>query len=387
MNKNNFLRLRKGGGWAFSIAIPLPFRAEYPSKSGKPRARIVEGLGTSKLPLARQLRDQRLAFWRLMFDPLMGPATGPATAVQPAIKSDGRLHWIEAAEIHLAALCRDPAAAPRVQTIEGQRAIHALFASFIKNAPLAAITRAQANDFLEHIGSARALSNRTVNRYCITLAGVFRAMRDMGKWEGANPFERKHLRVARDAGWLPFTPAEIATLLPVAPADPLGWCSWISAYSGQRLNEVAGLQVQDVREQEGVWVFDVRENAERRLKTPAATRLIPIHSKLIEVGLLNYAQTRTPGPLFDVLRGGPDKKPGIYLGSEFTDHRRTLGINRPRISFHSFRKNFTSALDRAGVPIADASALLGHGRGFSWDIYSSGPGIARLREMVEKVAY
>jgi integrase len=88
-----------------------------------------------------------------------------------------------------------------------------------------------------------------------------------------------------------------------------------------------------------------------------------------------------------VTPGGPDKKPGTNLGQEFTRYRRALGINRPRISAHSFRKNFTGAMDRAGVPIADAAALLGHGRGFSWDIYSSGPGIARLRDLIERVAY
>jgi integrase len=390
-----YLIKRPGGGWAFCIAIPLHLRASDPlfkSSTGKSRSKIIEGLGTDSLMEARKLRDRRLAFWQLMFDPIMGfdapePAAKPARPSRPVIPSDGRLSFSAAAELHLQALCRDPAAAPRQQTVLGQRAIHVLFASFVNDAPLATITRAQANDFLTHIGTARGLSNRSVNKYAITLAGVFRWARDAGKFDTTNPFERRHLRVARDAGWVPFTPEEVAKLVPVVPSDPLGWCILISLWSGMRLNECAGLAVADIRQVENVWVFDVRENSERRLKTPAATRLIPIHSKLIEVGLLDYAQTRSAGPLFDVTAGGPDKKPGTNLGQEFTRYRRSRGVERPRVSFHSWRKNFTSALDRAGVPIADASALLGHGRGFSWDIYSSGPGIARLRDLVEKVAY
>jgi hypothetical protein len=42
---------------------------------------------------------------------------------------------------------------------------------------------------------------------------------------------------------------------------------------------------------------------------------------------------------------------------------------------------------RGGVPLADAAALPGHSRGFSWDIYSSGPGLSRLRDLVERIEY
>jgi integrase len=383
-----YLIRRKGRGYAFIIAVPAHLRAsaEYKSRTGKPRAKIVEGLGTDSLSEARKLRDQRLAFWRLMFDPVMqidGPER-PVRPARPVIRGDGLLHFTEAAELHLAALCRDPGAAPRRQTIQGQRAIHTLFSTFIKDAPLASITRAQVNDFLTHIGRARGLSNRSLNKYAVTLAGVFRWARDAGKFEGGNPFERRGFREAKGTGWSPFSSDELTKLVPSKPGDPLAWSILIALYSGMRLNEVAGLQAQDVREEQGVWIFDVRDNANRRLKTHAATRL---HSKLIAAGLLDYVKTLPAGPLFKLTPGGPDAKPGKYLGERFMRYRRALGINRPRVSFHSTRKNFASALDRAGVPVADASALLGHGRGFSWDVYSSGPGLQRLRDLVERVAY
>ena len=62
-------------------------------------------------------------------------------------------------------------------------------------------------------------------------------------------------------------------------------------------------------------------------------------------------------------------------------------MTRDRLAFHSLRKNFGTALDRAGIPPTDREALLGHSRGFSLDVYSTGPGLKRLKKMVEAVSY
>ena len=155
-----------------------------------------------------------------------------------------------------------------------------------------------------------------------------------------------------------------------------------------RINEIAQLNVEDIRQEHGVWLFDIREGDGQMLKTEAASRRVPVHSALIGYGLLDHRHGVSAGPLWlGLARGNPDKKPGKRLSQQFGEHRKTLKLTRDRLAFHSLRKNFTSALDRAGVPIADAAALLGHGRGFSWDVYSSGPGVKRLQELVEKVEY
>jgi hypothetical protein len=71
----------------------------------------------------------------------------------------------------------------------------------------------------------------------------------------------------------------------------------------------------------------------------------------------------------------------------FGDYRKDLGLTRERTTFHSLRKNFGTALDEAGVLPSDREAVLGHSRGFSFDVYSKGPGLKRLRDVVEKVEY
>ncbi len=57
------------------------------------------------------------------------------------------------------------------------------------------------------------------------------------------------------------------------------------------------------------------------------------------------------------------------------------------VLFHSLRKNFTTAFDQASIAQADVPALLGHGRVFTFATHSSGPGLKRLRDMVEQVKY
>jgi hypothetical protein len=57
------------------------------------------------------------------------------------------------------------------------------------------------------------------------------------------------------------------------------------------------------------------------------------------------------------------------------------------VSFHSFRKNATTALDNARVPPSDIAALIGHERGFTRRVYSAGLGLDRLRGIVEKIKY
>ena len=106
-------------------------------------------------------------------------------------------------------------------------------------------------------------------------------------------------------------------------------------------------------------------------------------------GLLDYLQGIPEGPLFPGLKqGGPDRKFGAYLTKRFTVYRRSCGVVRDRVGFHSFRKNFATALDIARVPQADVATLLGHETTFTRSIYSPlGPQLSTLQEHVEHVSY
>jgi len=72
------------------------------------------------------------------------------------------------------------------------------------------------------------------------------------------------------------------------------WGTLIAIYTGARRNEIAGLLVEDVKQDDetGVWYFDITDQEEegKDLKTEAAKRIVPVHSALIELGFLDFLE-------------------------------------------------------------------------------------------------
>ena len=54
------------------------------------------------------------------------------------------------------------------------------------------------------------------------------------------------------------------------------WVLIIALFTGMRQNEIAQLYVDDIRQDHGLWVFDINANApDKHLKTKNAKRLVP----------------------------------------------------------------------------------------------------------------
>ena len=194
--------------------------------------------------------------------------------------------------------------------------------------------------------------------------------------------------------WLPFKIAELKHLFDgadfviqpnkhsLATARP--WIMAISLFSGMRQGEVCELDFQDVQQQGKIWFFDVVS-----AKSEAGVRRVPVHSELIGLGFLNYVNAIGSGPLFPGLTpSGPDKKRAHTFAKRFPSYRRGKSVDRKRITFHSFRKNFVRALELAKVDRDRAAQIVGHERGFTYKIYNpEGIDVAGLQEIVEAVTY
>jgi integrase len=86
------------------------------------------------------------------------------------------------------------------------------------------------------------------------------------------------------------------------------WVPLIGLYSGMRLEEICQLHLEDIREVDGVWVFDVNQKGDKRVKTKSSERLVPVHSRLIELGLLEYVEKlRAQGQERLFLNSGEDE--------------------------------------------------------------------------------
>ena len=55
----------------------------------------------------------------------------------------------------------------------------------------------------------------------------------------------------------------------------------IGLYSGLRMGEICGLQLEDIKKIDEVWCFDVNEEQDKRLKTVNSKRIVPVHPHLI----------------------------------------------------------------------------------------------------------
>ena len=68
------------------------------------------------------------------------------------------------------------------------------------------------------------------------------------------------------------------------------WTPLIALYTGCRLEEVCQLHLDDIRQEGDVWVFDINDKDEKRLKNMSSERLVPVHPELIKIGLLIMLQ-------------------------------------------------------------------------------------------------
>lgn len=366
-------------------------------------------------------------------DPISLRPIAPVKRPQIRVRSDDGMKFSEAAALYIDEIQRDRSAALTEQTRGQMEAVFRLFKDYSDEAELGAVTRAMASDFLatvaklhphwgrsadakkmtlsqllEQFGDkGETLSNRTLNRYAASLSGVFKWARKRGHIDRENPFadQSRPEGHTKKTGWVPYTVGELNTLLSaplfnvpagerVRPAKhtvetALRWVPLIALYSGMRLGEICQLRTSDVRRDGKTWYFNVTEEAEgQSVKTAAGIRRVPVHSVLIRRGLLKYRKALPDGQLWPALKsGGPDGKLSWYLSKRFTEFRRSADVKRPRLAFHSLRKNFATALDNAGANRDEIAALIGHERGFTLETYSGGKGLQALASIVEKVEY
>ena len=90
--------------------------------------------------------------------------------------------------------------------------------------------------------------------------------------------------------------------------------------------------------------------------------IIPIHPALIELGLLEYANTiKAEGSirLFPELAPTRDKL-GHAPSKWFSRYRHKLGITDPKKTFHSFRHSFIDDMRELGVQDSLVKRMVGH---------------------------
>jgi integrase len=334
----------------------------------------------------------------------------------PRISEGPRL--TDTVDKYFADLQRDRNARVTAQTEAQMRATFRLFGDYVGDQPLATVSRKDVADFLDALGELHPhygrrpdakkltlqqlqkkypaeddarLGNRTLNRHLSALAGLWKWAQRRGEIDedARNPFAGMGKRVKPKAK-RPYTVEELNALFagavlvqkPKTVNETIPWIMAIALFSGMRQGEICELHRQDVKEEDGVWYFDVTA-----AKTEAGVRRVPIHSQLATLGFLDFIPKR--GPLFPALTpGGPDRKRAHTLAKRFPEYRRTCGVTVSGVDFHSFRRNFIAALEAAGIDRDRVALIVGHERGFTFRVYNpAGVDMPALAKVVEAVNY
>ncbi len=164
------------------------------------------------------------------------------------------------------------------------------------------------------------------------------------------------------------------------------WVPLISLYSGARLGEVCGIQVPSFEVIDGIKVFLVQDG-----KNPSSKRTVPIHSKLLQLGLWEYAQGLKARGCTSLLPQEPEGNESKSTGRKWGLWVSRCGIADKQKVFHSFRSTAITDMHNAGENQAGHVAIkrsVGHataGSAGAHGNYVRGLQLIKLQSAIESV--
>ncbi len=261
------------------------------------------------------------------------------------------------------------------------------------------------SDLLNRESKTDCLDVVTINnKYLIKMAAVF-------KWAVRNDLIAKNLTEglelkvpqrkasdARDA----FSPEQVGQLLVAAKAysqktsgKPYHYyVTALAAITGARLNEVAQLQVKDVRTTEAGTVFihineDDSSLPGKSIKNAHSDRCVPLVDGAYGFVLADFMslvedRRKTEGDNAMVFNGLKLMKNGYGEQVSKWFNRTLLPkvlADRSGLAFHSFRHTVATQLKQHGVELAYAQAIMGHSSGsITYDRYAKEVEVETLKE-------
>ncbi len=175
------------------------------------------------------------------------------------------------------------------------------------------------------------------------------------------------------------------------------WVPLLALYNGLRLEEACQLHSADIRLEDNVSVLEITDkhigadvNNARTLKSKASKRVIPIHPKLVELGLVSFARRQKRSNhvrLFPELRRSPKGNLSDPFSKWFGRFLDNVDVTERDKVFHSFRHTFRDALRDGEVSEEIAKFLGGWSRHEVQQKYGRGPSLKNLQNAISKVRY
>lgn len=300
--------------------------------------------------------------------------------------------------------------APVEKTVWETKTTIKRFETLCGSLALSEITASHARTFRDHLIDNDKLARKTVRTYL----GFLRTLVAFAIADGivnlaSNPFAdvrvgklsaAAHRRKRRRS----FTPTELNVVFqsPIytrgfRPRARVGeaafWLPLLGLFTGARLEELAQLQVGDIRIVGDVPFVAIHAmDAQHHVKNASSWRLVPLHPQLVAMGFPAYVSgiagddgTR----LFPTLVPDRHGKVGFEFSKWFGRHLDRLGLIDPNLDFHSFRSTFKDLCRLAEIPEDVHDAMTGHvaqgrevSRGYGSEQYPAPPLVRAMRRIV-----
>ena len=212
------------------------------------------------------------------------------------------------------------------------------------------------------------LSADRINTRLSHLKELFLYALNNGLRQAPNPFERMRvsnsgkMRQGRES-YEPFDAEELAKIF-----DPNGypaymskpdykWLPFLALHTGARLEELASLEVDQVRQTGAIWWLDISKGKNRN-----SIRKVPLHKAVEASGFLAYAQgvrAMRQKMLFPHLKGSKNGY-SKNCSRRFGQWLDQVGITHAQKVFHSFRATFITRMSELNTHPAMLMALVGH---------------------------
>lgn len=366
---------------------PLPFIVEE-----RDQLVVTRGLRLDARSAEQLLQDMLrlyLDFLRLMQRRVAGDfGPDPVLAVLPTEDAPAPQHK-RAPKISITGLFEDYAATGAAQphTVRKWRKAVKLFVEHLGHDDAQAVTRADVAAWLQSL-VGKGLSVKTVQAtYRAAIARVFSTAVGFGRLRD-DPAARAMVigPKVRQVHRRDISDDEARTILKAAlgphpetlserHAFARRWVPWICAYTGARVGEITQLRAGDIRQEDGVWVFHITPDA-GSVKTSKA-RHVPIHSHLIEQGVLRLAKPGSKEPLFYDPKASRQQNAAQpqpkQLASKLAKWVRELGVSTVPQPNHGWRHRFKTTARLAGIDRPAADVLQGHAARTEGDKYGAWP--------------
>lgn len=166
------------------------------------------------------------------------------------------------------------------------------------------------------------------------------------------------------------------------------WTTKIQLYHGCRPSEVCQLTTSDIQIIDGVPCITISDSeADQRLKTSNALRIVPLHNQLINEGFLEYVQGRREQKqkqLFDYKPHGDNKDWSFRYRTNLGKLQTAIGMKpNARPTAYSFRHTFVDELKIADTPEHIVAEIVGHAHpNITYGRYGKEAKIQQLHEAV-----